>query len=325
MKNDRFKAKLAALDALRANFDAKTGVPALRKALADRSNSIVAKAATIIGGAYLADLLPDLIAAFDRLLSAVADDPGCRGKNALAKALEDLDHHDPAPFMRGLAHTQWESIWGGKVDTAGSLRGTCAQALVACNLEAPLMLELLTDHFVDEDKSVRVEVATAIAQLGRPESALLLRLKALCGDSEPEVVGQCLISLLDLAPIEAIAFVARFLVAADNDVRFEAVNALAQAKSPQAVEHIKRFWKGDVAFELRRATVASLAASPHREAAEFLLSVVENHPDELGQSAIIALGSSRFRNEMRDRAAAEVARTGNALLQRAFDQGFAGP
>jgi HEAT repeat protein len=323
MKHDRFKAKLMALDALRTTFDAKAAVPALRKALMDRSNFIVAKAATILGDAYLTDLQADVIAAFDRLLSTVEDDPGCRGKNALAKALKDLDHHDPDAFMRGLAHTQFEPAWGGKIDTAGSLRGTCAQALVACDIDPTLLLEVLTDHFVDSDKSVRIEIALAIAQLGRPESALLLRLKALCGDSEPEVVGQCLLSLLDVAPGDGIAFVSRFLDADDVDVRFEAVSVLAQAKSLAAIEHIQCFWAGEVAFELRRATVVSLAASPHREAAEFLLSVVETHPDELGRSALSALASSRFRKEIRERAEAEVAKSGSDMLQRAFDYGFA--
>lgn len=256
MKNDRFKAKLAALDTLDANIDAATAGPALAKALADRSNFIVARAAEIAARGYLTALLPQLIGAFDRLIDEVDDDAGCRGKNALATCLKDLDVHDPAPFLRGLAHHQWEPVWGGKTDTAGLLRATCALALVACDIDSGTLLELLTDRFVDADKAVRIDVAIAIAQIGRPESALLLRLKALCGDAEPEVIGQCFLSLLDLASVEALAFVARFLVASDPDIGFEAVNALAQSRSPAAIEHIRTFWSGEVPFDLRRATVA---------------------------------------------------------------------
>ena len=79
MKNDRFAAKLAALDALRANPDANV-VPALRKALSDRSNFIVAKAAAVLREAYLTELIPDVLAAFDRLLATLKTTPAAAAK-----------------------------------------------------------------------------------------------------------------------------------------------------------------------------------------------------------------------------------------------------
>lgn len=44
-----------------------------------------------------------------------------------------------------------------------------------------------------------------------PECVLSFRLKVLAGDPEAEVIGQCFLSLIDLAPDESVAFVARFL------------------------------------------------------------------------------------------------------------------
>lgn len=322
MKNDGFKAKLAALDALDAKLDPKTAAPGLAKALGDRSNFIVAKAAMIVAHGHLRELLPQLIGAFERLIDNVDDDAGCRGKNALAKALKDLDVHDPAPFLRGLAHHQLEPVWGGTTDTAGLLRATCAQALVACDIDPTTLLERLTDSFVDADKAVRMDVAIAIAQLGRPESALLLRLKALCGDAEPEVIGQCLLSLLDLAPVEAVAFVARFLRASDPRVGFEAVNALAQSRSPEAIEHIGAFWSGDVPFDLRRSTVAALTGSPLVQTADFLLKLIAYEDDHIAVDALTALAASRFRAAFRDRASAEVAKRQSETLDRAFQNSF---
>jgi HEAT repeat protein len=322
MGNERFKAKVSALDLLRTSGNFENAIPIVRKALRDPSAYVVAKAAAVARQGYLCDLLPDVVAAFTRLLATGDDDPGCRAKDEIAKALKDLDHHDPAAYVLGLAHVQLEPVWGGKVDVAGPLRATCAQALVACDIDATALLSLLVDHFIDPDKWVRIDIARAIAQLDRPESALLLRLKALSGDKEAEVVGQCLLSLLEIAPVESLAFVARFLAENNDDVRFEAVNALAQAKSPEAVGHIVRFWAAEMTFELRLATVAALAASPHAEAAEFLLGIVRDRAGDVGSAALAALASSRFRGEMRERAAAEVARSGNVRLERAFAEHF---
>ncbi len=63
----------------------------------------------------------------------------------------------------------------------------------------------------DKEKIVRIDAARAIAQLGGIESVLLLRLKSLAGDPEPEVIGQCFVALLDLSPEDYIPFVADFL------------------------------------------------------------------------------------------------------------------
>ena len=107
---------------------------ALRKALADRVNLVVAKAAKITAEMRLRDLIPDLQRAFDRLLEHGAErDPQCWGKNAIAKALTELEHRESAAYLRGSVHIQMEAVWGGREDTAGTLRGLCLLALVACS------------------------------------------------------------------------------------------------------------------------------------------------------------------------------------------------
>src|SRR5579872_6795460 len=106
---------------------------ALRKALADRVNLVVAKAAKLTAELRLGDLLPDLLRAYGRLFEKPAErDPQCWGKNSLAKALVALDCREAAPYLRGIHHIQMEPVWGGEEDTAATLRGTCALALPAC-------------------------------------------------------------------------------------------------------------------------------------------------------------------------------------------------
>lgn len=331
MKDDRFKAKLDAIGALANDFDPKTGLPTLRKALGDKSNFVVAKAAHVVAQLGLDELSADMIAAFERLWVDDDDrdrdgtdiDAGSRGKAALVQALKDLEHRNAAIFLRGMQCVQSEKAWNGAIDTAGTVRSTCAQALVACDLAPTQILEALVDRFVDADKVVRSEVALAIANVGLPECVLLLRLKVLSGDPEAEVVGQCFLSLIDLAPEKSVAFVARFLESKSADVRFEAVSALAQARPREALAQIERFWSGDVPHELRLSTLASLVASPHREAGEFLLHVAENDRETLGTAALSALASSRFRNDLRDRAASIAQKSRSDLLQRTFARVFA--
>ena len=232
-----FEQKLAALEMLHsAGAFAGARVAAIRKALKDPNNYFVSKAAAIAAEFALTDLIPDLIAAFDRfLIDSSKSDPQCWAKNAIAKTLKDFAHDDASFYLRGIKHIQLEGVWGGSEDTAATLRGMCAFGLATCSIpRAEAMRHLVDLLAADCEKSVRADAARAIAQLGGVESVLLLRLKALAGDSEPEVTGQCLAALLALSPRDYIPFVADFLNA-DSDVRFEAAAALGELPDPAAV------------------------------------------------------------------------------------------
>jgi len=302
MGSDAFKAKLARVEALRSVDNVDVLLAGLHKALNDRSNYVVAKAAAIAGDRYVIAAIPDLIAAYNRLFeNPVANDRLVLGKQAIARALKDLDYRDAAPFLRGLAHIQLEPVWGGSADAAGGLRATCAHALVASDIDGMMLLQVLIDHLVDSDKTVRIEVVRAIAQVGGHESMLVLRVKTLAGDAEAEVSGACFEALLAREPRESVPFVERFL-AVDGAVAFEAVSALGAARIPEALTVVRQFWETDISLELRRAIVFSCAASALAEAAEFLLSIVADRRGDLAESALSALGASRFRHDVRERA-----------------------
>jgi hypothetical protein len=301
-----FDQKLAALEELRTAEDA---APALRKALKDRNNYYVAKAASIAGQRQLAELTPDLLAAMDRFFTdAVKTDPQCWAKNALIKALKDLGHRGPAVYLRGIEHIQMEPVWGGQADSAGTLRGACALALVECSLDALEILRYLCDRLADTVSTVRVDAALAIGQLGLPAGALLLRLKALIGDEEPEVVGQCFASLLSLILDEAVGFIAVFLRKGKEEIRAEAAAALAQSRLEPALDELIGLWRERLTPDLRASMLLALAASPLAKAGEFLLSVLLEAPDDdLAKTAITALARSRFHGELEERARAAVA------------------
>jgi HEAT repeat protein len=291
MSKQAFDAKIAALESLRPSPEA--AIDPLRKALSDRNNYIVSKAASLAEDLFLSALIPDLLTAFDRALPDPKSDPQCWAKNAIAKALKDLGHRDAEVFIKGLRHIQMEPVWGGQVDTAATLRGTCALALIECQLDDLSMLTHLAEALADPEKTVRVDAAVALSRAGIPEAAPLLRFKALSGDSESEVIGQCLYSLLQMAPRDSVGFAERFLTPDHgDDIRAEAASALAQSHEPAAVEALKKMWSAFLSPELRKAMLTFLAASPQREASAFLAKLDTKEARE-------ALQSSRYRDEFK--------------------------
>ena len=292
----------------------------LGRALKDRSNFLVAKAATVAGKRQMQSLTPELLAAFDRLMEdPVKSDPQCWGKNAISKTLKDLGHTAPAVFLRGVAHVQMEPVWGRRVDTAATLRGTCALALVACDMDGFEILTSLTDLLNDPETPVRIDAAQAIAQLSAKEGTLPLRLKALIGDAEPEVVGHCFSALLSLAPRESLGFVAKFLRSPDPDLHMEAAGALAGAREPEALDYLKQFWSGQTEPEVKRMVLSLLAGSPLASAAEFLFLVLQDASGQTAVDALTALLKSRYRAQFQERAVALVADRKDPVLAEVLD------
>ena len=295
------EAELAKLTPLRDAPPAEA-LPALGKALGDRINVVVAKAAKIAAERRMHALIPDLLRALDRLFEKpVERDPQCWGKNALAQALVDLEHREAAPFLRGIRHIQMEAVWGGQEDTASTMRGICVLALVTCSDVAPEQkLRCLVDALADRAATVRVEAARALSQM---DGSLLLRLKARLGDREATVIGQVFDSLLHVEREEGLAFVAEFLKSEDEAIREEASLALGASRMPGAVAPLREAWEAAKDEVLLRA----ISASRQDEAIAFLLDLVRNGRIRDAEAALEALAIHKDSEEIRKqaRAAAE--------------------
>ena len=169
-------------------------------------------------------------------------------------------------------------------------------ALIGTTAASFDILTRLTDLLNDPEKPVRIDAARAIAQLSAREGLLSLRLKALMGDREPEVVGHCLAALLSLAPREYLEFVAGFLRSKDPDLRLEGAGVLAESHEPAAIDFLKEFWERQTDPQIKRTVLAFLAGSPLEAAAEFLLSVAKRESGQMAADARVALSKSRFRD-----------------------------
>jgi hypothetical protein len=320
MANRGFDEQMAALDALKGRELDADSVALIKKSLANRNNFIAAKAARLAEDNGLADLLPDLIAAFDRFFTnSEKTDPQCWAKNALSRALSRLECRDKDVFLRGLRHHQPEPTWGGRSDSAGTLRANCAHALIACNgLDNQELLVILLDPLVDEDKTVRLETVRALTQLG--EIAVpLLRLRAMIRSQppeEPEVLGQCFAALLAIERDAAIPFVARFLEGGD-DPAGEAAFALAESRSPAALAALLRRQKDFADEWFSGVLLSAIVLTRLPEAADFLLGMIEREEREAPR-AIEALGRAATSEDLRARLAAAVEATGSPRLLKSL-------
>lgn len=316
MPSRGFDEQMALLDALKGRALDTEAIRSIQKSLTHRNNFIVAKAARLAEDDQLAYLLPDLLSAYDRFFTnAEKSDPQCWAKNALSRALAKLECRDKDVFLRGLRHHQLEPTWGGRSDTAGTLRANCAHALVACNgLDNQELLILLLDLLVDADKTVRLETVRALAQLA--EIAVpALRLRVLLKSSppeEPEVLGQCFTALLAIEGEAAIPFVARFLEPGD-DPAGEAAFALAETRSPAALAALLQRQKDSADEWFSGVLLSAIALTRLPEAIQFLADLIEREERDAPR-AIEALSRIVTSEEIRDRLVRAVQSTGSPRL-----------
>ena len=310
-----FEEQIAALDRLRQQAPEACIAP-LRKALEHRNNFVVGKAADLVRDFQLQPVIPELLIAFERFFENPAkSDPQCWAKNSLSRALAAFEHQDAAVFLRGMRHIQLEPVWGGSSDTAGTLRATCALALVQCrSLLEPDLLAHLVELFADKDKAVRVEAARAIEQVGSPSAALLLRLRAVLGADEPEVLGACYSGILRVEGASAIPWISRFLASSD-DPAAEAALAIAGTHSAQGFKILCERFTEESDPWFRSVLLSAIALTRQDAAVEFLLELVRTESLQ-AEGAIEAILRSTPSDEITKRLEKLVA--GNQRLARAF-------
>jgi HEAT repeat protein len=313
----QFEQQIAALDALREASEPDRAAQ-LRKVLTHKNNFVVAKAADLIREFHLQDLAPALLEAFDRFFEhPEKSDPQCWAKNAISRAVAAFEYQEPEVFLRGMRHIQLEPVWGGRSDTAGTLRSTCALALVQCRtLTNDDLLRYLVDLLSDADKTVRSEAIRAIEQVGSSSASLLLRARATLGNDEPEVVGACYGGVLRLEGAVAIPWVARFLSKGD-DAAGEAALAIAATHSREAFEVLQKSLDGSSDPWFRSVLLSAIALTRQDGAMEFLLDQVksESQDAERALEAIVRSMPSPEGMQLLEKLAAPNPRLARALTE----------
>ncbi len=280
MKNDPIETALARLD------DAGADTKEFKKALAGKSNLVAAKAARLIAANHLRELNADLAAAFNRFLTKTPD-KACAATTAIARALVQLDYDDADLFLKGMRHIQMEGSYGPPIDVAADLRGICAIGLA--NSTYPWKLRELTPLLVDSTAPARIGVIRAIAAIGSEPAALLLRLKTLTGDGEPDVMSECFTAIISVEAAEGVRFVTQRVATLTEEDREAALLALGASRRPDAVDWLIQTYNETVTTDLRKSIVLALSTSRTEPAIEFLLDLVRTANKSAAAAAAEAL------------------------------------
>jgi len=312
---------LNALSELRHQPDPAALAPQLRSFLGHKSNLVVAKAAKIAGDLRIAGLTEDLAAAFHRLMANPAKlDKGCAAVTAIAGALYSMDYEASDVYLKGVRHCQLEASFGPPVDAAAQLRSDSALGLV--RTRHPDALFEVVRLLVDKEPRVRAGAARALGTVVGETADLLLALKVLTGDADPDVLAECFSGLLSSGTERSLAFVASYLDHADDAIVEAAVLALGASRRPPAIEALKEKWNRTVYGPLRQTLLLALATARQDSALEFLLSLVTAAEERIALEVIAALRT--YQNDGRVRQSLEEALhlRANPRLTAAFHSEF---
>jgi HEAT repeat protein len=316
---DDKRARIAAL----AESKPFVAAPELRRFLADRSGYLAGEAAQVVARLELRELVPDLAAAFQRLLGeGAAADKGCMGKKRILEALLGFEADEREAYLAGLRYTQSEPAFPRAVDTAGPIRGLAAHALV--QIDYPLALAEITPLLVDPEALVRAEAAHALGRSGLEAAGPVLHLKALTGDAEPDVIQSVYGGLLRLDPRRYLAVVAAALEGEMEAVGEAAALALGESRLREALPILERALAGAEGARDRRNVLMAIALLRSDEAIALLVSLVEKAPEAQAAAALGALALHRHDPKIAERARRAVEARGSRRLSEALREHLGG-
>ena len=316
------EAKLSRLAELREAPETPELHKELAKHLTDKSAHVVARAAAVVDARKIEPLAEEVEAQFERfMVDPIKLDKGCIAKTAIATCLASLEQGSAEIFLKGLRHIQLEPSFGGPVDTAVELRSQSASGLPSTGY--PDTVLELTTALADEAYPVRQAAVRALSSFSRIEVEPLLRLKALHGDPEPQVLSETLEALLVLSPERSLAFVERYLDASDDAVAEAAVLALGASRCEGAFELLtSRLDRSFTRSSLTRTVLLAIGMLRREGAIAFLMNVVTDGPRRRAAAALRALAIHRYDEALSQRVASAVAARAEDDLKELYEREF---
>lgn len=253
--------------------------------------------------------------------NAPVRDPTCKALIAIIKALIAMDVSAAEVYYTGIKHVQKEGSFGPPVDAAAPLRGLSARGLA--RMGHPEALYEIVNLLVDPEAPARVGAVQALAEAGRQEGELLLRLKLLQGDKE-EVMSECLGALFILAPRNSLEFAAKFLHSHSEELREAAALALGESRLSGALPILEEAYALHRQPAFRRTLLLSIALLRQDQGIEFLFSRLEKEPETLASFALEALAIYSRDETLRRRVAEIIDQRNIAALNTYFAQHWRG-
>jgi hypothetical protein len=320
-KHDPIEQALEKLAALKSVPADPAVLDQFRAFLRNRSNLVIAKAAKIAGERRLAELLPDLVAAFHKLMSDPARlDKRCEALTEIVTALYALDYSESDIYLKGIRHVQMDGSYGPPIDSAAQLRGLSAQGLVRTRF--PDALAEAVALLVDPGPPARVGAVRALASTGGEAGALALRLKVLTGDRVPDVLAECFSGLLAAPSESTVTFVSTYVDDEDPAIAEAAILALGAARSAKAIVALEDKWQRTRRGALKKVLLFALATSRSEDALQFLLGLLETDSVSGAAEILSALASQRPTQSIRDSIHLALTRRNDPTLLAAFHSAF---
>jgi hypothetical protein len=293
----------------------------LKAFLKNRSNFVVAKAAKIASQMRATELIPELMEAFHRFMQNTSKlDKGCAATTAIAGTLYELDYAEPEVYMLGIHHVQMEGSFGPPVDAAAKLRAISAMGLA--RTRHPAALDEIVSLLAYQWPEARVGAVRALAVNGGSAGALLLKLKILTGDSQPDVLAECFSGLLAVAPERSLLLIAGFIDSPDPAVAEAALLALGSSRRPEALDLLKARWERTAGSQLRKTVLVAIAMIRSDAAIEFLLELLAECPPAVVKDVVAALAIFRDNERVRSRVESVVERRNEKTANELFRQTF---
>jgi hypothetical protein len=313
-------AKIAALRGVDDLAELEAGLGPL---LVSKSSYVVARAAELAGERRVRGTLPRIVEALDRMLrTPTLKDPGCAARFALAKAAVDLEAGYEAEDVMalGIQHACWESIWGGSADVAVTLRGQCAIGLAT--MGSRLALRCATELLAESDMKgtreriswpARQDAARALTMIGSDGAAAVLRFKALLGDSEPNVLSECLSGVIAIEGDGGLELAEHFLTAGPANARAgieierqteAALLAIGGSRRPAAFSLLLRHERLFTHTASHSTFFTAIALTRQDAAIDYLLKQVAEGSKDQSSTAAQALEPMRLLPRIGERLAA---------------------
>lgn len=296
----------------------------LKAFLKNRSNLVVAKAARIAGQGKATDLVPDLVQAFHRFMQNPSKlDKGCAATTGIADALYELDYIEPDIYLLGIHHVQMEGSFGPPVDAAAKLRA--ASALGLARTRHPAALDEIVTLLVDQWTEARIGAVRALATNGGEAGVLLLKLRILTGESEPDVLAECFSGLLACAPERSLALIDGHIDSQDSEdtaVAEAALLALGSSRLPEALNLLKARWERTASGPLRKTLLLAIGMIRSEQAIEFLVSLLSECSIATAHDVVTALALFRANEKVRSQVDAAISKRNNASLSETFRREF---
>jgi len=321
-KPDPIEQALDRLSALRSGGEPPAEVAQeLKRFLKHRSNLVSGKAAKTAGLLRSSQVIPDLLAAFERLMSDPQKlDKGCAAVTEIVAALYEMDHLEPEIYLKAIRHVQMEGSFGPPVDVAPKLRAISALGLV--RTRHPNALDEAVALLVDTEPQARIGAVRALASNGGEAGLLLLKLKVLTGDDEPEVIAECFSGLLAVPSEKSLLFVAQYADAEDLAIGEAAILAIGTSRHPAVFDILKEKWERSAGDPLRKTLLLAMALTRSEAAITFLISLLESSNAPTAKDVVTSLAIFRDNEKIRHSIEDVVSRRGDKNLVEALRREF---